>query len=153
MIRELHEEYVTRATEDRMILVGQLEFKEEMIQELIRKSDCARRQVEMANKIIERARTIDFERNEGGRYAITVTFNGDFMGGISRYGEPLEYIAERVARDIQREIATSRFVETADQNERRRMASDMRLRSMIGPPGPPDFRQGERGWMEGNSGH
>jgi hypothetical protein len=71
-------------------------------------------------------------------------FNGDFMGGISRFGEQLEYVAERVARDIQRQIASSKFIETAWQNERRRMESDMRLRSAMGPPG----------WGEGrNDGH
>jgi hypothetical protein len=97
---------------------------------------------ETCQQIINRAINIDFRRCESGYYAIELQFNGDFMGGISRFGEPLQYVAERVARDIQHQIASSKFIETARQNERRRMESDMRMQNDLG------FGLGQKGWME-----
>lgn len=85
-----------------------------------------KKEIESARKIIERAATIDFRRCESGYYEISVRFNGDFMGGMSRYGEPLEYVAERVARDIQHQIASSKFIETARQNERQQYMANVR---------------------------
>ena len=86
-------------------------------------------------KIIERAATIDFNRCENGYYQISVTFNGDFMGGMSRFGEDMRYIAQDVARRIEHEIASSKFVETARMNERRRMEQEMMQRPKVTPYG------------------
>jgi len=84
------------------------------------------KQFEMAQKIIDRAATIDFRRCESGYYAIEVRFNGDFMGGISRHGEVQEYVADRVAHDIRNQIALSKFIETAKANERREYMANVR---------------------------
>ena len=86
-------------------------------------------------KIIDRAATIDFNRCENGYYQISVTFNGDFMGGMSRFGEDMRYIAQDVARRIEHEIASSKFVETARMNERRRMEQEMMQRPKVTPYG------------------
>jgi hypothetical protein len=126
MLREMYDEYVTRSTGDRMILVDQLQFKENIIQELHRKLDCGRRKEETCQQIINRAINIDFRRCQAGYYAIELRFNGDFMGGISRYGELLEHVAERVARDIQHQIASSKFIETAKMNERQQYMANVR---------------------------
>lgn len=126
MLREVHDEFCKASLEDRRILVDQIEFKENVIQELLRKLGCVRRKEETCQQIINRAINIDFRRCEAGFYAIELRFNGDFMGGISRYGEPLEYVAERVARDIQHQIASSKFIETARQNERQQYMANVR---------------------------
>jgi hypothetical protein len=70
-------------------------------------------------KIIEKAAEIDFRYCDNGFYALEVRFNGDFMGSISRYGEPREYVAQHVARQIEHQILTSRFIESAKANRRR----------------------------------
>lgn len=85
-----------------------------------------KKETESAQKIIERAATIDFRRCESSYYAIEVRFNGDFMGGISRHGEVQEYVADRVARDIRNQIASSKFIETAKANERREYMANVR---------------------------
>lgn len=93
------------------------------------------KQFEMAQKIVDRAAMIDFERCENGYYQISLTFNGDFMGGISRHGEVQRHVARRVAEQIEHEIASSKFVESARQNYRQQMEREVRMRSAIGPPG------------------
>lgn len=93
---------------------------------LVSKLERVEAREERAQRIIERASTIDFNRCENGYYQISVRFNGDFMGGISRYGEDLRYIAQHVARQIEHEIASSKFVETAKMNERRQYMANVR---------------------------
>ena len=100
--------------------------RDKIIQNLTAQLDRVKKLEETCQQIINRAINIDFRRCEAGFYAIELRFNGDFMGGISRYGEPLEYVAERVARDIQHQIASSKFIETARQNERQQYMANVR---------------------------
>ena len=101
----------------------------------IRKQQYSEETVRIAGGIIERAATIDFNRCENGYYDISVRFNGDFMGGMSRFGEDMRYIAQDVARRIEHEIASSKFVDTARMNERRRMEQEMMQRPKVTPYG------------------
>lgn len=105
---------------------GFIDTRDRKIEELLYQLERVRERTETCKRIIERAATIDFNRCENGYYQISVRFNGDFMGGISRYGEDMRYIAERVARQIEHEIASSKFVETAKMNERRQYMANVR---------------------------
>lgn len=115
--------------------------RDEEIRDLTVKLDHARRKERLVDEIINRAATIDFDRCENGYYQISLTFNGDFMGGISRYGEVQRHVARRVAEQIEHEIASSKFVESARQNYRQQMERG------------PVFRAGEKGYMENPYGH
>lgn len=112
MLFQHHEEYVDKSNDDRDGLVHQIEsLKRELS---LRKEEQA-----TCHKIIEKAAEIDFRYCDNGFYALEVRFNGDFMGSISRYGEPREYVAQHVARQIEHQILTSRFIESAKANRRR----------------------------------
>jgi hypothetical protein len=126
MLQEVHDEYYRASMEDRRILAIQIDFKNNMIASLKQQIEQVKKTVECCQQIINRAINIDFRRCEAGYYAIELRFNGDFMGGISRYGELLEHVAERVAREIQHQIASSKFIETARQNERRQYMANVR---------------------------
>lgn len=107
-------------------LVGKLAEARTGNAELAREIAIIKAKNQTAQKIIERAATIDFRRCQSGYYAIEVTFNGDFMGGISRHGQLQEFVAKHVAETIEHQIRSSKFIETAIARERREYQTRVR---------------------------
>lgn len=86
--------------------------------------DVGRREVtdslEAERQTVQRliARLADTEyRRDAGEYAITVRFSGTLFGS---YADETRYIAQNVARQVEREIATSKFIKAANDHEMRR---------------------------------
>ena len=77
---------------------------------------------EAVDEIIRKASRVGFDRVEGNRYSLRIDFDAGFMGGYSR-SEELQLIAERVAYQVEREIASTRFVQSAYELERERYSS------------------------------
>lgn len=112
MILTQHTEYVDKAAEETASLTSKMKSLQRELS-LLKTEQIA------CQKIIEKAAEIDFRYCDNGFYALEVRFNGDFMGSISRYGEPREYVAQHVARQVENQILTSRFIESAKANRRR----------------------------------
>ncbi len=79
---------------------------------------------------IRRLSDIQFERVEQqhGRYRVSVTFDSRMLSGPSMYDDELRFVAHRVAREIEHEIASSKFVRSAADLEAERM--EHRYRNM-----------------------
>lgn len=69
-------------------------------------------QAKAVDKIVERACKIDFSRLTGGVYMISLSFNARLFEGLY-HEEELRCLAKRVAGQVEAEIASSRFVQSA----------------------------------------
>lgn len=90
----------------------------------------ARRQ---ANEIISRCSDIDFRRDRGPVFVVTIMFDVRMMSGHATQDE-LRYIARVVGSDVEAEIASSKFVESANQHDREKEKQRTNRRSGT-PPG------------------
>lgn len=86
-------------------------------------------------ELIEKTTPIDFFRVPSTRetYRCQVDFDGQFMGFLHSRTEQ-EFVADDVAERIRREIITSKFINTANNNRRRELDEEMKLRSQMGRP-------------------
>lgn len=99
-------------------------------------SDQHKKQLEETKRavaeIVERGSRVDFDRDhKSGHYQVTVRFDPNMMGGLNRYATDM--IAEYVARDVHREIASCRFIESAKQREREREEYRLHQAYMMDP--------------------
>jgi hypothetical protein len=89
----------------------------------------------LIRELIAKATHVDFFRVPGNRetYRCQVDFDGQFMGLLHSRSEQ-EFVADDVAERIRREIITSKFINTANNNRRRELDEEMKLRSQMGRP-------------------
>jgi hypothetical protein len=75
-----------------------------------------------ADALIRRASSIQFDSDlrHGYHYALQVTFSPRLVSAASCDRRELEFIAKRVALQVEQEIATSRFVQSAYDRFRER---------------------------------
>jgi len=76
--------------------------------------------------LIERFASIEFIRRDADRYALMVEFTSRLTSSGPLAPYDMELIAERVAGQVRREIATSKFVQSAANIERQRIRSARR---------------------------
>ena len=89
----------------------------------------------LIRELIAKATHVDFFRVPGNRetYRCQVDFSGRFMGLLHSRSEQ-EFVADDVAEQIRREIITSKFINTANDNRRRELDEEKRLRSQMERP-------------------
>lgn len=89
----------------------------------------------LVRELIQKATPVDFFRVPSTRetYRCQVDFDGQFMGLLHSRTEQ-EFVADDVAERIRREIITSKFINTANNNRRRELDEEMRRRSKIERP-------------------
>lgn len=140
-IRELKEQLQqqTEATDRLSIIIGQIArectgHKAELVkcQKQLKDNEKRDKQVK---ELIEKATPVDFFRVPSTRetYRCQVDFDGQFMGLLHSRTEQ-EFIADDVAERIRREIITSKFINTANNNRRREIDEEMGLKSQMGRP-------------------
>lgn len=74
------------------------------------------------DEIIKRCSCIEFRHEQGDQYAIMIRFEPRLMMGGACTSDELRFIAQRVACQVEREIATARFIQSARDLERQRFA-------------------------------
>lgn len=86
-----------------------------------RERDLEQRLKGPVDEIVRRFSRVEFDRFQGGgeRYAMRLDFDARLMGGYSRR-EDMELLAERIAYQVEREIASCRFMQSARDLERER---------------------------------
>jgi len=86
-------------------------------------------------ELMEKATPVEFFRVPSTRetYRCQVDFDGQFMGLLHSRTEQ-EFVADDVAERIRREIITSKFINTANNNRRRELDEEMKLRSQMRRP-------------------
>lgn len=84
----------------------------------------------LIRELIAKATHVDFFRVPSTRetYRCQVDFDGQFMGLLHSWPEQ-EFVADDVAERIRREIITSKFINTANNNRRRELDEEMKRRS------------------------
>lgn len=89
----------------------------------------------LVRELIQKTTPVDFFRVPSTRetYRCQVDFDGQFMGLLHSRTEQ-EFVADDVAERIRREIISSKFINTANNNRRRELDEEMRLRSQMGRP-------------------
>lgn len=71
----------------------------------------------VADSIIDKLSRIEFRRGEHKMYRILLEFDARITDCGAMLGEQISYIASRVGRRVEREIATARFVQKAHEAE------------------------------------
>jgi len=74
------------------------------------------------DKIIKRCSCIEFRREQGDQYALMLRFDPRMVLGGACTSDELRFIARRVAYQVEGEIATARFIQSASDLERQRFA-------------------------------
>jgi len=84
----------------------------------------------LIRELLTKAINIDFHRASSTRetYRCQVDFDGQFMGMLHSRSEQ-EFVADDVAERIRREIVTSKFVNTVNNNRRRELDEEMKRSS------------------------
>ena len=135
-IRQLKEDLQkhTEATVRLSIIIGQIArectgHKAELVKCQKQLKDNEKRDKQI-KELIEKATPIDFFRVPSTRetYRFQVDFDGQFMGLLHSRSEQ-EFVADDVAERIRREIVTSKFINTANNNRRRELDEEMKRRS------------------------
>ncbi len=80
---------------------------------------------EFARRVIDRCHHIRFDRGSDQRYTVAIAFDVRMMAGLS-YGHDLEFIARHIGQQVEAEIATARFIQSAAQSEHDRRVSGER---------------------------
>jgi len=140
-IRELkeHLQQQTEATDRLTIIIGKIArectgHKAELAKCQKQLKDNEKRDKQI-KELIEKATPVDFFRVPSTRemYRCQVDFDGHFMGLLHSRSEQ-EFVADDVAERIRREIITSKFINTANNNRRRELDEELKLRSELGRP-------------------
>ncbi len=97
------------------------------------------RRTEAVNNILDRVGRINWHRSANTAYRMTIMFDPTAMMGWHTYPyggrEELKIIAREMARRVEHEIRTSKFVETAERNwleERRPYSPSFREDTHVG---------------------
>ena len=76
------------------------------------------RRTEKVQSLLEKiAKTHWHYDYRGGSYAVQIMLNPDVLGGVSMYRDDLRFLAQRIGRQVEREIASGHFVQAAYQSE------------------------------------
>jgi hypothetical protein len=131
---QLATEGFSRLTAELLVVEGRLrEERQRHAEELERvKSD--------VSKLVDRAVTIDWDRDDGSRYGVKVSFDARaFAPGCQRESEQ-RLIAWQVARRVESQIVNAQFIGRADDFERERLNREYRFHRKAWDPvsRPPD---------------
>jgi hypothetical protein len=69
----------------------------------------------VCDELIHRLSSVTWDRPSDDRYRLSVEFCPDLTGFGGSHRDELDYIADRVARDIAHEIRTAKFVKKAQE--------------------------------------
>lgn len=140
-IRKLKEQFEqeSEAANRLTIIIGQIArecsgHKAELVKYQKQLKDNEKRD-KTIKELIEKATPVDFFRvpSTCETYRCQVDFDGQFMGLLHSRTER-EFVADDVAERIRREIITSKFINTANNNQRRELDEEMKLRSQLRRP-------------------
>lgn len=79
--------------------------------------------------VIDRCHDIQFDRQHADQYVVQVAFDVRMLGGF-RMHKDLDFIAEHIGHQVEAEIASSRFIQSARGLEQERLDHRQRCYSM-----------------------
>lgn len=69
------------------------------------------------DSLVQKVSTIHWRREPMGGYSVMVTMNPDFLGGLSMHRDDLRFFAMRVGRQVEAQIATGHYIQSAHEAE------------------------------------